>query len=202
MISFIREWANQIIVAIIIATIFEMLLPNGNNKKYIKMVIGIYVLFTMIQPIATKLTGNEMEISSFDYEKYFDENILETSSEDFENNNSKLIEQAYIDNIENDIKAKIEQIGYEVINCNISIINNENQEEYGAIEKIELRIQKIEEKLQGNSYTVEIEKVEVKINDDSESNVEKSNITDNEKIEIIEYLAEEYSIDKNKIIIN
>lgn len=200
MITFIKDWANQIIVAVIIATIFEMLLPNGNNKKYIKMVIGIYVLFTLIQPIASKLTGKELTISSFNYEKYFDENILETSSENFENNNSKLIKQAYIDNIKNDIQAKVEQKGYKVTNCNINVISNEKEENYGTIENIILKIQKQEKINESTSNIIEIEEVEVNIN--NKEVTEKANITNKEKKEIIEYLAREYSINSEKIIIN
>lgn len=70
-ISFISSWAEQIIVAVIIATIIEMILPNGNNKKYIKVVIGIYVLFTILSPILGKIT--KVNYESFDYEKYFGE---------------------------------------------------------------------------------------------------------------------------------
>lgn len=197
MIDFIRTWANQIIVAVIIATIFEMILPNGNNKKYIKMVIGIYVLFTLIQPIASKLTGKEFTISTFNYEKYFDEDILETSSENFEDNNSKLIEQAYIDNIKEDVQAKMQQKGYKLASCDINIITNE--ENYGAIESVVLKIQKQEEN-DSTSNMIEIEKVEVNMNNNDV--IEKSNITDEEKKAIIEYLAEEYSIDSKNIIID
>ena len=61
MITFLRTWANQIIVALIVATIFEMILPDGNNKKYIKMIIGLYVLFTITQPLVAKITGNDFQ---------------------------------------------------------------------------------------------------------------------------------------------
>lgn len=196
MIDFIRTWANQIIVAVIIATIFEMILPNGNNKKYIKMIIGIYVLFTIIQPIASKITGNEFKISS-NYEKYLNEDILETSSDDFENNNSKLIEDAYINNIKEDVQAKVEQKGYKVTSCNINIITSE--ENYGTIESIVLKIQN-KEKNENATNRIEIEKVE--ISDGNEKKSESSNITDKEKQNIIEYLSEEYSINKTSIIIN
>ena len=196
MIDFIRTWANQIIVAVIIATIFEMLLPNGNNKKYIKMVIGIYVLFTLIQPIASKITGKEFGIST-NYEKYFDEDILETSSNNFEKNNSKLIEEAYINNIEQDVQAKVEQKGYTVLSCNITIITTEKN--YGVIDRIVLNIGNKEES-KNISNRIEIERVEISVSE--EEIIENSNITDNEKQDIIEYLAEEYTIDKTSIVIN
>ena len=70
MINWLRSWSNQVIVAVIIATIIEMILPEGNNKKYIKMIIGLYVLFTIIQPVITKLTGNEINLNDFNYNKY------------------------------------------------------------------------------------------------------------------------------------
>lgn len=195
MIAFIKEWVNQIIVAVIIATIFEMILPDGKNKKYIKMIIGIYVLFTMIQPIATKITGKEFKIDT-NYEKYFNDDILKTSSDTFENNNSKLIEHTYIDNIKNDIKAKIEQKGYSVVSCNVNIITN--SENYGTIKNIVLKLKETEE--ENTNSIVEIEKVEVNLNNKEVDT--KSNITTKEKQSIIEYLAEEYSIDKTQIVVN
>lgn len=201
MINFIKTWSNQIIVAIIIATIFEMILPN-NNKKYIKMVIGIYVLFTMLQPIVTKLTGNEITISTFNYKKYFDEDILDTSSINFENNNSKLIEQSYIENIKNDIKAKVQQKGYKVVNSNINIITNENSNNYGAIQRIELTINKLEENKDENTNKVEIENVKIDLNNEVRNEENEINITEEKKKEIIEFLSEEYSIDKTNIILN
>ena len=54
MLSFISSWAQQIIFAVIIGTILQMLLPEGKNKKYIKIVIGIYVLFAVISPVIGK----------------------------------------------------------------------------------------------------------------------------------------------------
>lgn len=195
MIAFIKEWVNQIIVAVIIATIFEMMLPDGKNKKYIKMIIGIYVLFTMIQPIATKITRKEFKIDT-NYEKYFNDDILKTSSDTFENNNSKLIEHTYIDNIKSDIKAKIEQKGYSVVSCNVNIVTN--SENYGAIKNIVLKLKGTEE--ENTNSIVEIEKVEVNLNNKEVDT--KNNITTKEKQSIIEYLAEEYSIDKTQIVVN
>ena len=209
MIAFLKSWANQIIVAVIIATIFEMLLPNGNNKKYIKMIIGLYVLFTIIQPIITKVTRNNIDISDFNYKKYFNEDVLESSSQDFEDNNSKLIKQAYIDNIKSDIKTKLKQKGYEVISCNVNIINSGNEEEYGIIENISLKIKKVadeEKSTEETSNIIKVENVDINISNSSNNNTnnteEKSNLSEKEKTEIIEYLANEYSINKKDIVIN
>ena len=51
MMNFLSSWAEQIVLAVIIATIIELILPNSKNKKYIQMVIGIYIMFNIISPI-------------------------------------------------------------------------------------------------------------------------------------------------------
>ena len=51
-----------------------MILPEGNCKKYIKVVIGIYVLFTIVSPVITKLSGKEIKVSEIlDLNEYIQE---------------------------------------------------------------------------------------------------------------------------------
>ena len=61
MIKFISSWAGGIVLSVIIATILEMILPEGKNKKYIKTVIGVYILFAIISPIISKVTGKTID---------------------------------------------------------------------------------------------------------------------------------------------
>ena len=47
------SWAQGIVVAVIIGTIIEMILPEGNCKKYIKVVVrsiySFFIFFTSYQ---------------------------------------------------------------------------------------------------------------------------------------------------------
>ena len=210
MITFLKTWSNQIIVATIIAIILEMILPEGNNKKYIKMIIGIYVLFTIISPVITKLIGNSLEFENFDYSQYFDDTIeISTSTNEFEESNSKLIKQAYIDSIENDMKSKIKQKGYEVISLKIGIIEDENSEKYGTITNITMNINKIIDNSEDTkiSNNINIEEVEVNVdnaNENNEQSVEdtKDKLNNKDIISLKEYLSNEYSLEEKFIIIN
>ena len=38
MVNFINSWVQGIILSIIIATIIEIILPEGNNKKYVRLI--------------------------------------------------------------------------------------------------------------------------------------------------------------------
>ena len=50
MIKLISNWAGQLIVALVVVTIIEMLLPDNKIKKYVKTVIGLYIIFCIISP--------------------------------------------------------------------------------------------------------------------------------------------------------
>ena len=54
MINFLGKWIEGIAIAVIVASIFEMILPDGNIKKYVKIVLGIYIIFSIISPFVDR----------------------------------------------------------------------------------------------------------------------------------------------------
>ena len=197
MINFLKQWSNQIIVAVIVSTIIEMILPEGNNKKYIKMIIGLYVLFTIIQPVITKLTGNEINLNDFNYNKYLKDTVqVSSSTEQFEDTNSKLIKQTYIDSIKRDIQQKIEQKGFKVLKCELDITQDEN-----LLKNIELNLEK-NTKEENTDLNNKIQINEVNISKNTIDEKKKDVISDKDKQELKKYLSEEYKIDANSIKIN
>ena len=50
MIKFLSTWIGQITISVIIVSIFEMVLPSGNIKKYIKVILSVYIIYCMISP--------------------------------------------------------------------------------------------------------------------------------------------------------
>ena len=71
--EFISSWTQGIIISVLITTIIEMILPNGNSKKYIKMLLGVFIVFNIITPIVSKVTGKEFGIQEIkDLGKYID----------------------------------------------------------------------------------------------------------------------------------
>ena len=195
-----------------------MILPEGNNKKYIKVVIGIYVLFTIVSPIITKLSGKEIKVSEIlDLNEYIKE--VEASSkmqETVENENAGNITNIYVNGIKEDMKAKIEAKGYVINNIELQIGN------YDTYEIAEVKIDIVTNK---NSYqendsnktneveqVQQVEKVKVDIlnneieeekQEEQESNKNQENkLSITQKQEIKEYLSSTYGISMNNISIN
>ena len=77
--NWISNWIQGIIIAVIIGTIIEMLLPEGNCKKYVKVVIGVYILFSIVSPVITKVTGSEFRVSDiYDINSYIEASTKST----------------------------------------------------------------------------------------------------------------------------
>lgn len=204
-------WAEQIIVAVIIAGIIEMILPKGNNKKYVKAIIGVYILFTIISPVISKIT--DIDFQDIDYEEYFKQTeTYQTMSQDLSNNNDKSVEEIYISNLKQDMKNKLQEKGYIAENIEVDI-ELKDEANYGKVNKIILSVYKNEESNDDvykdtSTNTISINKIEeVKIgnnvnNVNTNIQVKKGEIKNGEKNEIKEYLSGVYEINKKNIKIN
>ena len=119
-----------------------MILPEGNSKKYIKVVIGIYVLFTIVSPIITEISGKEIQVSDIiDLDEYIEE--AKTTSEtqnQMEIQNEDNILDIYVSGIKEDMKAKIEAKGYVVNNINISVAKDGSYEIQSVVLNVEKKV--------------------------------------------------------------
>ncbi len=203
--EFITLWVQEIIIAVIIGSIIEMLLPNGNSKKYIKVVIGVYIVFSIVSPVISKFTRSELKLDSIiDINKYEDKIAsYEIETKNLENINNSNIKEVYILNLKKDIKAKIEDKGYIVNSIKIEI---ENTDEY-KVKNINITLSKRENKKEEteekNINEIEKVNIEVKIeNSTTKETTEMIRLTKKEINEIKDYISSVYEIDKKDININ
>ena len=97
MIVAIRDWLVQVVMAVLLVSVAESLLPAGTLKSLISLVGGLILTCTMLQPVLL-LDIRELEI---DYEDYSGEILLRQEEIEEENRETflQLIEQeteAYI----------------------------------------------------------------------------------------------------------
>lgn len=192
----ISTWASQLIVAVIIVTIIEMILPKGNNKKYIKIVLSIYIIFAILSPIATNAFQENL---SFNIKKY-DETLEQTEeyktlSKKFEESTSISLEDTYKTAIKQDIQTKLKTKGYKVTKINLTI-DLKSEDNYGAIVQIDISAYKGEIEENKKENIININKVEIGKENISK---QKNNLTEIDKAEIANFLIQEYGIDQNNI---
>lgn len=162
MINFMSSWSEQIVLAVVVATIIEMILPKNNNKKYIQMVIGVYVLFNIISPIIKNK-------DSFSIEKYNIENYVSTSKYEVDQSSMDArIEKIYLDELKNTVISKFEENDITVVKCEIDAVLDTTKKNAG-IHSISIKIkgeideQKIAEIKKELALEFEIEEDKIKI---------------------------------------
>lgn len=212
MIEFLSSWAKGLGVTIVIVSILEMLLPNNKIKKYIKMVLGVYVIFNIISPII-----QNKEIFDLDELDLSDYQTTETSAID-QTRMDERIEELYIQELEKDVTKKVKEMGYEVTKCKVEAQISDKEEDT-KISKIKLKIEKSQEKQEEEEKddstedkivseiqkikkvdtTVEIEKNEEKTQKEKEN---KTAITKVDIQNVKKFLIEEYGVNEKCLEIN
>ncbi len=178
MIDFLTSWAEQLIITLIIIIMIEMILPNSSNRKYIKIVSGIFIIYVLISPIIGK------KFNKVDINKTIEE--LEDSNKINENmiqiNYDKQIEIAYKEKLKETISEYIEQKGYKLSSIDAEI---KYKNEEVSIEKLYLKVKKFNEK---DSSSIE----KVIISKDSSINPEEIN-------KLKQEISSSYEIEESKI---
>lgn len=208
MIEILSSWAKGLGITIVIVSIFEMLLPNNRTKKYIRMVLGVYVIFNIVSPLIKN--KDVFNFNNIDLEEY---TSVETSSVNQTSMNER-IKKLYSEELEKDITKKIKEKGYEVKKCKVSVQIAEDEEET-KINKIKLIVSKTQEEVKNdiensaeNKIVTEIQKirkidtgVEIKKQEKEKNEVfDKVNKTEIQNIK--KFLIEEYGVNEKCLEIN
>ena len=210
MVEFLKGWMTNLVTFIVIITFLEMILPNGNMRRFVNMIIGILLILVIINPFISLLKNN------IDIEKEVFMNISEQNTykpkedKEFKNIQDKQIVDMYKDQIEKEIRnSLINKTQYVLEKIHIEIDENNDSKEYGSIKKIELIINENKEiKEKENSKNIQIKDIEIGVKT-------KDIVKDNEKLnneelknkhtqdidKITIHISEQLQIDKDKIFI-
>lgn len=199
MIKFINSWAQGIILAVIIATIIEIILPEGKNKKYVKTVIGVYILFTIIYPLINKFTKTNIntliENTTKQMSTYQENNSLKIDTD-------KYIESTYKKKIEEDIRKRANEKNLNITSLNV-YIETEDENRYGMLNSLVMKAEKNETSKKNNNVN-QIKEINISKNVQNNEIIENKDktVTEKEVNEFKEYINATYYLEKEKIHIN
>jgi stage III sporulation protein AF len=129
-------WAEQIVLAVIVATIIEMILPKNKNKKYIQMVVSVYVLFNIISPIINN--KEEFSIEKFNIENYETKSQYEIEQSSMD----EKLEKIYVEELKNTVISKFKENDFEVTKCNVEAVLDTTKKNAG-IHSITVKIKNL-----------------------------------------------------------
>ncbi len=191
MIKFLSSWIEQITIALVIVSILEMILPKGNIKKYVKIVLSIFVVFCIISPFVN--TSELYSLASDEINTYMEDKDVNKNNNIDQSSMDTRLQKLYIEELENNIKSKVEELGFNVKKCKVDAELNTNKSNAG-INKISIIISKEKNNTNNNIKNIEeIEKVEI---DNKEKNKEN---TSNEIVDLKKEISKIYEVDERLI---
>lgn len=134
MIEFLSSWTKSIGIAIVIVSILEMLLPNNKTKKYISMVLGIFIIFNIVAPLVKN--KEKLDLSSFNTDMETSVNVNQASMDE-------RINELYEDELKKDIKEKLTQKGYKIRSV---VVKTKRTDEEWEIKKIYVSVENANKK--------------------------------------------------------
>ena len=190
-ITFLSSWLKDIVILFILISIAELVMPNGNMKKYINMVIGLLIIFTIVSPFAKMIKMDfNLDRAVFNYSR--SSNSEAESQSNFYAEQEKQIEKVYKEKISREITELIEDnTDYQVLNIGIEILNSE--EHYGEIDYLNIVLGNKEGQ---NKDKVSIDKV---VPVEISKNQSHRKVPEGGFEDLKELIGNSYSVDKDKI---
>lgn len=59
--TYLGEWLKEIIIIVLFAVFIDLLLPNRAMERYVKFVVSLLILLTLLSPVMRILSGSEPE---------------------------------------------------------------------------------------------------------------------------------------------
>ncbi|MCM3586377.1 stage III sporulation protein AF [Mesobacillus maritimus] len=197
--DFLKEWITNIIIFILLATIIDMLLPNSNLQKYVKVVVSLLLISIILSPIIKIFTSDfETAIGSLsNVEGQVDqkemENLIELQKKEIQaSQHAYILEQTAVQ-LEKDAEEELmEKYGMEI--AEIEIVA-EKLDENLAPENLQSIMVEIVRQGEEDDAVAVVKEVKIDTSEPLPSKRESSQNTD----EMITFLSEKWNVPKSTI---
>ncbi|MCA0990995.1 MULTISPECIES: stage III sporulation protein AF [Guptibacillus] len=189
----ITGWITNIIVLILLATVLELLLPNSNMQRYVKMVIGLMLMAVILSPILTIFTKDfdSMLRSAALTDMTPDvrmENQIESKKSEIQASNAAYIEEQMAVQMKSQVEKELrDQFNLEITHVGLELKDAEGEKN---IEQIAVTVSKVVEK---DVQDVEAVSVSFEL---SEEEVQSS---DAQSKKVAYFLADEWGLYPNQV---
>lgn len=160
LISYLKKWITDIVVMFVFITLLEIILPSSNMKKYIDMIIGLLIIIVLINPFI-KIISKDIDIDKNIFSSMNKFNYEYKDDTGFDLIKQEQISEAFINSIKRKVKDVLkDNASYFVQDVQITIEDNVNSDEYGAIKKMDLLLEEKEKEEKERNDSIKIHNVE------------------------------------------
>jgi len=206
----ISQLIKNLIVLVIVASLLEIILPDNNYRPYVKFVVGIMIMISILNPVLQLLRimpDLEMEIMRTQMEQFEDISFEDGNqiNDEAVMNNQDLIVQEYKRSLAHEVNETVSnRRGLDLSLVELEVIEDMNKKDFGSIKKIQLVFSASESEVEREETKI-IGKIDIQVGGESApvSDWEKdvSVKYQGEKLLIKRELKNYFSLDKEQISI-
>ena len=157
--EFLNLWLKDIILVFIFLSIVEIMIPKGNMKKYINMIIGFLIIITIINPFV-KLFNRDYSFNKDLYKNQIENiNILYEGNDELIKTQEEQVKEFYTEKIEEELEDLIiSTTDYTIERVNTTI--DEEEESFGRLLTIEIFLKEKVKTEEEKDNIIKIKKVD------------------------------------------
>jgi stage III sporulation protein AF len=110
----IKSIVREIAIIVLLASFLEMLLPNSNMKRFVQVILGLFILISILNPIASLIKTEEMvfQIEAWRYQPQSGYKFAEiiTNAERISEARENVAVREYEERIENQISSLVQLV--------------------------------------------------------------------------------------------
>lgn len=210
--TWLTLWLKKVILLVLLAAFLDLILPNTTLQRYVKMVMGLILLLTIISPVFSLFSLSQEELA-LRLDRYQQE-LNKPAAVEWKRVTDKLLGQqdeqvtAYVQSqIEAAVKAQVkEEYGMDVQRVEIKV--NSQDPNQPSIEKIELTIGETEQEIKPAVTPIQpIAPVSIQIGDspnvtDSRKDIEAASRPENPTyVKIADDIAKQWGLSSDQVVV-
>lgn len=156
--QFIYSWLKDLVILFIIISLLDLVMPKGSMKKYINFVIGLLIIFTVINPFIN--IGRVKFDLDKEVLKNLEGNISTYGEQTIVNEQEKQIEKIYKEKLSGEITEIVEE-NTEYTVFDIDIYMETSKDEFGMITGIDIVLSKDNINTKEKGINIEIQPVTI-----------------------------------------
>jgi stage III sporulation protein AF len=194
--EFLNLWLKDIILVFIFLSIVEIMIPKGNMKKYINMIIGFLIIITIINPFV-KLFNRDYSFNKDLYKNQIENiNILYEGNDELIKTQEEQVKEFYTEKIEEELEDLIiSTTDYTIERVNTTI--DEEEESFGRLLTIEIFLKEKVKTEEEKDNIIKIKKVDNISITENKGNDTKYNELNDGKIK--KDISEYYNLPEEKV---
>ncbi len=200
--ALVGEWISSLAIISILAALVDMVLPNGNLKKYTSFLFGLVILIMFFQPLL-QFMGQQPDLQYKIFQNSTKQQSQSTTwqNERIDKGQQLRLEKMIQDNLEKELVLELKyKTGFDDLDVSIKFEEKNGEVDFSRIQRIDITALS-----KTQSSIVETVRIEIGENfKGKEKNIyenSNSNSTDME-LDLKEHISSLYNIESSLIYIN